>query len=272
MTEVTADRAEEPASLIYEFKNTKPIELIDFTASLYAVGDQFRSFVARRAPEHVDDDVRLYVKEVRTGSIVAELISHASQYAWIAPATPMILSYAQELGDWFEFFKGIKDAADIKDMLLGTSKKDLQQISNIIEPVAKDNGSQLNFIANQGGTLNVNLHLSSQEAAAGQQHLRRLIEARPIPESGVKYDEVFYWYQVRDDQVGKPGDQGVIERYSVKPVKVRFASDEVKSAMMDMAANPFRQLFVVDVDVTFVGGKPVLYRVLQMKDVMDKPE
>lgn len=260
----------EGASLTYDFKNTRPIELVDFTSSLFSLGEQFRSFVARREAAHAADDMRLYVKEVRTGSIIAELISEATQQQWLAPAAPFIISYAQELGEWFEFFKGIKDAVDIKDLLLGTSKKDLQQLSNIIAPVAKDNGSQINFIAQNGGTIIMNAPLTSTEANAGQQRLRRIIDERPTSESGVKEDEVLYWYQVRDDQAKKPGDLGVIERYAMKPVKVRFASDQVKSTMIEMPDNPFKKLFVVDVDITFIGGRPVLYKVLATRDVLDK--
>lgn len=85
-------------------------------------------------------------------------------------------------------------------------------------------------------------------------------------------DQVIYWYQVRDDRAAKPGDQGVIERLWKKPVKVRFASDDVKREMIDKPANPFKKLYIVDVDVTEIQGRPVLYRVLEVKDTIDRDE
>ncbi len=263
---------EQPVSLVYNFKNTRPIELVDFTSSLFSLGEQYRSYVARRQPAHGEDDVRLFVKEVRTGSIIAELISMATQSSFLAPVAPLILQYADELGEWFDFFKGVKDAADIKNMLVGTSKKDLQQISNIIEPVAKDSGSVFSMAAFSGGTIVNNFNLSSVEANAGQQQLRRLIEARPVPASGVQPDQVLAWYQVRDDGAAKPGDKAVIERFSPRPVRVRFASDAVKAAMIDTPDNPFKRLFVVDVDISFVDGKPVLYRILELKTSFERDE
>ncbi len=65
-------------SLTVEIQNTQPIELSDLTASLLAVAEQFRAFVRRRAQPFVDDDYRLFVKEVRTSSVVAELVSYAT--------------------------------------------------------------------------------------------------------------------------------------------------------------------------------------------------
>jgi hypothetical protein len=36
-------------SLIYELKNVRPIELLDFTNSLLAIGEQYRAFIRRQS-------------------------------------------------------------------------------------------------------------------------------------------------------------------------------------------------------------------------------
>jgi hypothetical protein len=83
----------------------------------------------------------------------------------LAPLTPILIDFTNELSEWFEFFKGVKD---IKEMVLGKSKKDLQQISDIIEPAAKDPGSQIHITAAQGAVIVVNSTINSTEANAGQ--------------------------------------------------------------------------------------------------------
>lgn len=259
-------------SLVYEFNNVRPIDLLDFTTSLLAVGEQYKSFVRRQGGSWADDEYRLYVKEVRTGSIIAELISYASQGHMLAPFAPFIIQFTQQLNDWFEFFKGIKDAKDIKELFTGATKKDFQQLSQIIEPVAKDGGSQINLIAKEGGIIVFNAPLNSVEANAVQNGLRRRIDTIPETLTGVHRDQVLYWYQVRADVAQKPGDKAVIERFSNRPVKVRFYSDEVKRDMLDHEDNPFRKLYVVDVDVTVVDRKPVLYKILEVKDAFDRDE
>ena len=221
MGELTAAEGTE-TSLIYEFHNVRPIELLDFTNSLLAIGEQYKSFIRRQGAPWAEDDYRLYVKEVRSGSIIAELVSMATQGQMIAPFAPFIIQFTQQLGEWFEFLKGVKDAKDVKELFLGATKKDFQQVSQIIEPVAKDGGSQINLIAKQGGIIIVNAPLNSIEANAVQNGLRRRIEAIPEAITGIQRDQVLYWHQVRDDRAEKPGDKAVIERFSKRPVKVRF--------------------------------------------------
>jgi hypothetical protein len=262
----------EETTFTYIFNNTRPIELIDLTSSLLALGEQYQSFTRRQGEGTTADDYRLYVREAQTGSIVIDLISYATQPQILAPFAPFLLEFTQELSDWFEFFKGVKDAKDIKEMLLGKSKRDLQQLSALIEPAAKDVGSNINITAHRGAVIMVNSSISSTEANAGQNVLRRYIEHIPLPVTGIHADQVLYWYQMRYDRAAKPGDLAVIERIWKNPVRVRFTSDEVKRKMLEDVENPFRKFYVVDVDVTEVNNKPVLYRILEVKDAFDRDD
>jgi hypothetical protein len=217
-----------------------------------------------------ETDFRLYVREVRTGSIIIDLVTLATQEPMFSMASPLVVQYANELGEWFDFFKGVKDARDIKDMLVGKSKKDLEQLGEIIEPAAKDAGSSITINAAQGAIVLVNSTISSTQANAGQNVLRRHIDHIAAPVTGIHRDQVLYWNQMRDDKAAKPGDKAVIERIWKNPVKVRITSDEIKRAMIDNPENPFRKFFVVDVDVTETQGRPVLYRILEVKDTFDR--
>lgn len=257
--------------LTYTFTNTKPIELLDLTASLLAIGEQYRRF-AEEHSEASTDDYRLYVREARSGSIVIDLITYATQPQMLAPLAPILIQYSKELSDWFEFFKGIKAAKDIKELIFGKSKKDLQQISDIIEPAAKDQGSQINITAGDGAVILVNTSLTSTEANAGQNVLRRHIEHIPLPTTGIHHDQVLYWYQMRHDHAAKPGDKALIERIWNKPVKVRITSDAIKRRMLEDENNPFKKFYVVDVDVTESQGKPVLYKILDVKESFDRED
>ena len=67
----TSDTA--PAVLTYRLQNTHPIELLDLASSLTALGEQFRKFMREHGTDIASEDVRLYIKEVRDGSIVADL-------------------------------------------------------------------------------------------------------------------------------------------------------------------------------------------------------
>ena len=56
-----------------------------------------------------EDDIRLYIKEVRSGSIIAELVSVAQQYGMISPDGGWVVQFAEYLSEAYSYFKG--DAA-----------------------------------------------------------------------------------------------------------------------------------------------------------------
>ena len=70
---------EEGSKLVFELKNSRPIELADLTKSLSAVANQYRRFVIREEL-HDESEAKLYVKEVRDGSTIVELFSYAQTY------------------------------------------------------------------------------------------------------------------------------------------------------------------------------------------------
>jgi hypothetical protein len=226
-----------------------------------AVGEQFKKFVRQHGSDVAEDDIRLYIKEVRSGSIIAELVSVAQQYGMISPDGGWVVQFAEYLSEAYSYFKG--DAAAKMPTL---DKQDHDRLSQIVDPIAKDSGSQLNIIANSG-VINVNLTLGSTDANAIQNRIRRSLDRLPDRMTGVHSDQVLYWYQVRDDSADKPGDRAVIPRINPKPVKVQFSSEAV---MIDRPENPFRLLYIVDVDVTEIDNKPVLYKVLGVKDTMER--
>ena len=68
------------------------------------------------------------------------------------------------------------------------------------------------------------------------------------------------------------GDKGVIERISRKPVKVLFPSETIKAELLDTEVNPFRLLFVVDVEVETVGDVVAAYKILSVHENFERPE
>ena len=77
-------------------------------------------------------------------------------------------------------------------------------------------------------------------------------------------------FQVRGDPAARVGDKGIVEELSSLPVKLTFASEEVKQKILD-AAFPFQEIFLVDLEAKGSEGKLALYRILAVKDVFDSP-
>ena len=251
------------AGLRIEIKNRKPIELSDFTTSLWALANEFRKQMETEAPEIAAADVRLYVKSVQSGSIIAEVIA-------IAPQALQLVSYANSV---MGFYKHVKNAYDylagVTDEKPPLDKSSYENLSGIVEPVAKESGSQLNI-----GVLNGDLFLTldSLKANAIQNKARKEIEALAEPTKGLHEKVLLYWYQARGDAKSKTGDRAIIESISPFSVKTICANDLIKAQMILEDANPFKEAYVVDVMVETIRGKPALYKVLAVHDKFQRED
>ena len=90
-------------------------------------------------------DTELFIKEVRSGSIVVELIAQA------LPVVPLLWQGGSLL-EWTDHARDVIlwVSGKINNAPKDVSKQDLKQWHNILEPVAKDQGSQMNFSVSDG--------------------------------------------------------------------------------------------------------------------------
>jgi hypothetical protein len=144
------------------------------------------------------------------------------------------------------------------------TKRDSSQAIAVMEPVAEDGGA--NLFLNVSGDVHIHNHYNSQQANAIQNSARRFLGATP-PTNEVYHDQLLSLFQVRGDASANVGDRGVIEAISRTPVKLRFASEEVKRQIVEHPDNPFQKIFLVDVATE---GKVRFYHVLSVKDVLDR--
>lgn len=254
------------SQLRIEIKNTQPVELIDLTESLLSLGNQYKKFIVSHPEFGSSRDVKLYVKEIRAGSIITDLVS----------LTPLMLAVAERPDTVIEFAKFMKE---VFDFLMGKLKQspaldkgDLSDFSKIIEPVAKDNGGQINVSGIVNGDVTVNVfNFSSIEANAVQNSIRRQLDSFKESQSNTHNQVVMYWFQARGDTTSNTGDKGIIESISPKPVKVLFDNENIKSKIMLGEENPFRYGYIVDVLVETIEGKPAAYKILYFHNTVDRP-
>jgi hypothetical protein len=260
----------EDTKLTVEIKNTRPIELLDLTDSLLSLGEEYKRFIAAN-PEHAETQgLKLYIKEIRTGSVITDLVAMA------ASVYPVALPFISDTNNLIEFSKYLKSAYGY---LTGKSnervqlqKQDYTNLSKIVEPVAKDNGSQMNFSTVVNGNVINNFYINSTEANAAQNTARREIEQFREPETRVHNQVVLYWYRASRDTDKQVGDRAIIESISPSPVKTVFENEKTKAEMILSDPNPFLSAYVVDVFVDTIKGKPALYKIIHLHDRIDKPE
>jgi hypothetical protein len=256
----------ENAYIRFELRNSVPVDLSDLTTALNAFGEAYQDYVVSAGFESTRGNVRLFVKEIRSGSIIADLKSMADQASFVLDHLDTIAGFTTHFNDvlqWFLLAGAVKIAQP-------PSKREAVQAIQVTEPVAKDGGAQL--FVNVGGDVHVHHHYApydSQQANAIQNSARRLL-GPPLPISQVYQDQILALFQVRGDASAVVGDKGIIEGISPYPAKPIFVSEQVKSQVIAQPANPFQKFFIVDVEARASEGKIRLYRILAVKDVIDR--
>lgn len=243
------------AGLIIHIHNQAPIEVLDFTQSM-------ASFALEYNHHSKSDDFKLYIKEVRSGSIIAHLVAIAPNLIPFAEHANSVIDFANHLKTAFGYLKG----ENTKAQLDSTS---LNNITKLVEPIAKDRGATLNVhTINIYGDVSDSFNIDSKDANAIQNTVRRELEQLKEPIATHQYQVVLHFSQARADN--KKGDKGIIERISKKEVRLKFTNSELKSRMLhEPTHNVFDKAYVVDVIVDTVNDKPALYTITAFHDVIE---
>jgi len=253
--------------LTIEIKNTKPVELTDLTISLNSLADEYKRFLEKTQSSVSIDDVKLYVKEIKTGSIITELTTYASQTSLFTDQAGTIIEYAKYLKILYDFLIGKNPPP--KEII---EKQTYENLTNILEPVAKDSGSQFNIgaININADNITVNVNLNSMEANAIQNKARKYIEQLKEPETGLHSQVLMYLYQARNDVSSTTGDKAIIESIHQGPVKTIFANETIKAKVLSDKSNLFKKAYIVDASVETISGIPKLYKISEIHDVLDR--
>jgi hypothetical protein len=264
----------ERAELTVRLENLRPVDITELGRMLQALGKEYEEFVVARF-EGPRVNARLFVSRVETGSILLVLQTLLDQGSFILQHAEVFAGFMTNLHEIIDVLlpsKGV-DAAG-KKVPETITPASVERISTIVEPVAKDGGSNLTInVTVSGNTAPVYVQpiiISSERANALQNSARRFLGPQ-LPSSGSFKGELLQLHQMRGDIKAKTGDRGIIEKFSSKPVKLHFMTPEVKAAIVDQQDNPFRMAYVVDGEVGTIEGQPSLYKIQEVHDAVEKP-
>jgi len=254
---------EDEYRLTIEIKNTEPVELVDLTNSLLSLADEYKRYLVSQTGPTLADEIKLYVKEIKTGSIITDLVAIAPGAFPFAQYAMTVIDFSGYMKKAISFFLGDKGEDPKLD------KRSYENFSTFLEPVAKDKASQLNWHNTINGDVNLVLNLGSIEANALQNTFRKKIETLQEPVTGLKEDVLLYWYQARNDPKSQAGDRAIIESISKGPVRA-LVDEDTKFEMLSGTENPFQLAYLVDVEVETINGKPSIYKVSKLHKKFNK--
>ena len=254
------------AKLTIHIENKSPIELIDFTESFEALGNEYYKFLSENENFKLKKETKLYVKEIKSGSIITVLSDLVPAVIPFAENANSVIEFTKFLKSGYDYFLG-KTSEKPKDFDL----KDCNNFNNIIKPVAKDNGSNVIITGDFNfGDVTINFNYNSQEANAIQNGITREKNELKEPVRNIEEKVLFYWDSAKYDEGSKSADKGFIDSINANPLKVVFDEQETKKEMLDMEENPFHFSFLVDVEVMTINKIPSVYKIVNLHEVIQK--
>jgi len=249
--------------LVIKIDNKRPIELLDLTKSLVSLATQFNSYVAKNADSKENSEAKLYIKEIKSGSVILELIELAT--IGVIPFienTNTIIEFAKYIKSVLNYF--IKNEGEKPEL----SAPDCKDFSAIINPIAKDNGSQIIISPTINGNVVFNFGVNSLESNALMNMMNQEVSRMKLPEQNdeIKQSVLLTWFQARNDMNSQTGNKGVVEELSKKPLNITFDDEEIKQQMLHSDSNPLITAFVVDVKIQTVQDKPVAYKIMRLHE------
>lgn len=246
MMEVTQ---KSPTELVIYIKNAEPIELGDFANSMSGLANEY---------EHQHKgDVKLLIKEIHHGSIIATLITAGVGVLPFIENSNHIIDFGKHLMNILTYLKG-KHTETPPPL----TQQTLQNINKFVEPIAKDSGSVVQIEGDNNMII-----INSAEANEIQRNAQIELARLNTPITGIHKNALMYFNQTRADN-RQGGDKGVIEAISPKEVKVIFDTPELKNRIIRQSERVYDNAYVVDVNVQTVNQKPALYTVINFHEVV----
>jgi hypothetical protein len=153
--------------------NKQDIDLQDFNNAVQSLGNQYYSYLKATNKKEIKNTHKLYIKEVRKGSIIVELCEKAPELLPII--TPSIVEFGTYIVNTMDWLTGKS-----KDKKYDLNKRDLLDFKNISELSANKQRNSTAFIGINFGSNVVNHHYNSTESAAAQNQCLKEIDVGTV--------------------------------------------------------------------------------------------
>ncbi|NUB44447.1 hypothetical protein GEU84_008640 [Fertoebacter nigrum] len=264
--------------LTLTINNSEPIELSAFIGAFTSIAKEYQESL--RSNPDVKDSATIYVKEVRAGSIVADLIPV------VASTLPIIATQAEQIWQAVEFVKqwGERIATLASGVIPdGFGKSELKTFALAVEAIARDPSASSTLEAATFEDGKRQVRAAFKFSTSDARLVEKVIEAeyKRIEVEGTKVHErvlmVFTRSDVNSAQIDKrSGERVVISEITPKDLPIIYASQlseqRVKHEIRDADDNIFKKGFVVDVLAVLRGDRPIVFKILQVHDVIDLPD
>ncbi len=243
----------------------KPIAVSEFTNSLNAISSEYEKFLIDNYGSE-RPEAELYVQEIQKGSIVTTLVEYSA----------MTIPFLGEINTVIEFGKFIKSSYDF---LLNGNKsaesqnldiKDLTNLLKVIEPGTHTNNNIVIQIKGKNNSIVMNpLSANETESRVIRDKIREVRKELNHKEKSIEYNQALYLEQIKRNLESTKGNKGVIKELNENSLNLIWNSEDEKQKMLNCDDNPFKMIFIVDVEIVEVNLETKLYKILKLHEIIE---
>jgi hypothetical protein len=255
----------------------QPVELADLTLAFASFARQYRrrlqSQMRAEGKKIGPEDVKLYIAEIKTGSIEAFLAGGSDFFGTaftLMDHAKIFIDFTTHIYTVVNYFSG-KPVARPADL----DKKDCDDFKDFLNLVAKARDGRLQLkvatFDKDGDHTHVEFGFNSEEAIEALKGAIK--EKEQLERQGhADYEAVaMTWYQSNIGQAkeaGRTGDRGIIDDILPgKDLPVYFVGN-TQNDKRRMLEDPFNHVFIVDVNVATANGEPRAYTIVRLHDIL----
>lgn len=249
----------------YIIDYNKPISVLDFTNALNAISNEYEKFLIDKYGSE-RPEAELYVQEIKQGSIVTTLVEYSA----------MILPFLGDINTVVDFGKFIKSSYDYllndkkEDEQVNLDTKDLSNLLKIIEPGTHTNNNILIQIKGKNNKIIMNpLSVNETESRAIRDRIREEKKELVQMEKSTQFNQALYLEQIKRDVESKKGNKGVIKELNENSLNLIWENENDKLKMLNCDDNPFKMIFIVDVEIVEVNSEIKIYKILKLHEIIE---
>lgn len=253
------------------------IELGDFVGAFTALGAEYDRYVREQRPD-LKPDASLYVKEVKRGCIVAELVPWLPLMVQQMDAALIAEDFVRRWG------RRIATYQAPGGRLIDTSRSELADVLEQLAAVANASKGALKIAAVSIKNGEREEHASFEFDVGQSREIRERVEEHRkelsygTQASHTRQTMIFTRMDVKRAKLGKRSGELVefpqIEEGRSLPLIYAspLAEERIKHEIRDAEDNVFKKGFVVDLNVESRKKRPYAYAVTHFHDVIDLPD
>ncbi len=271
--------SEAPAVLRLRIQTEEPVEIDAFVGAFTSLAEEYRRDIRDNYPD-ADPEARILVKEVRKKCIEADLIPFVTAVAPFVAHMDQVIIVEQFVRTWGQRITSLV-SGDLGDW--SPKKSELKTLVDATEAIARDPNakSTLEAVTFEDGKsqIRASFQFSTREAKDAQITIDGVYKTLEKT-TGADHERVLMLFTRSDvgkATVGKrSGERVFIEEVHGKSLALMYASElaeeRIKHEIREAEDNIYKKGFVVDVNVRMVGGKPSVYAVTHLHEIIDLPD